>query len=293
MQRKTTGVIRDDPALGMAVGDALYFNAVPVFPQGEANAVWLENWETQEGVLLSIQFRGRQDHRIEGSAVMVAPGIALCATHVIDPHLSSLVSGESMALCSGITSSGLLLWHVRKITCVGNSDFTILGLELASSLPTGNMFHQARISTHIPKIGEKVVLLGFRAKDAVEHLEAKKFLALGNVLMSQGRVTTRYDRGRDRVSIPWPVIEVDCPSWGGMSGGPAFDKDGNLIGLLTSSFEGDGAAGPSYVSQIWRALATPFEGGWPAALFQQRRSLLDMDPRLCVIDGRSAGHLQQ
>lgn len=287
MQRETTGVIVDDPALSMTVGDVLHFNAVPVFPQDEANAVWLENWETLEGVLLSIQFRGLGDHRIEGSAVMVAPGIALCATHVVAPHLDSLIAGESAALCTGITSSGLLLWNVRKVTCVGDSDFTILGLELASALPAGNLFHQVRLSTRIPKIGEKVVLLGFRASEPVEHVEAKRFRSKGNVLMCQGTVTARYDEGRDRVFIPWPVIEVDCPSWGGMSGGPAFDKDGNLIGLLTSSFEGGGTTGPSYVSQIWPALTTPFEGGWPTAIFQERRSLLDVDPRLCAIDGRT------
>lgn len=85
MQREATGVIVDDPAHGMAAGDALHFNAVPVFPQDEVNAAWLENWETQEGVLLSIHFRGMFDHRIEGSAVMVAPGIALCATHGFYP----------------------------------------------------------------------------------------------------------------------------------------------------------------------------------------------------------------
>lgn len=45
-----------------------------------------------------------------------------------------------------------------------------------------------------------------------------------------------YPHGRDRVMLPWPVLEVDCPTWGGMSGGPVFDEHGHLIGLLCSSF---------------------------------------------------------
>lgn len=287
MHRETLGVIAEDPALTLPVGDQLYFNAVAVFPQDRTGAVWLENWESQEGLLLSIQFRGHQHHRIEGSAVVVAPGVALCATHVIAPHLESMMAGETAALCSGITSSGLLLWHVRNVTSVPSSDLTILGLALASALPAGNIFHQARISTRLPKVGENLVLLGFRSTEPVEGLNPERFRASGNVLMCQGIVTARYDVGRDRVFMPWPVYEVECPSWGGMSGGPAFDRDGNVVGILASSFEGNGEIGPSYVSQIWPALATPFEGGWPAAAFAGRRSLIAMDPRICVIDDRS------
>jgi len=270
----------------MEPGGVLNFEAVPVFPQGEASAAWLKNWETQEGVLLFIQFRGQESHRIDGSAVMVAPGIALCASHVIAPHLERLVAGEVGAICSGITSSGLLIWRICKVTCIDGSDFTILGLELASNLPNGNLFRQGRISTRVPEIGENVVLLGFRAEESVEQIEEKRFHANGNVLMCQGKVSARYDAGRDRVFIPWPVIEVACPSWGGMSGGPAFDKNGNLIGLITSSIESDEATGPSYVSQIWPALTASFEGGWPAVIFQGKRSLLEIDPRFCAIDGR-------
>jgi len=36
-----------------------------------------------------------------------------------------------------------------------------------------------------------------------------------------------------------------------MSGGPAFDKNGKLIGILTSSFEAGDDLGPSYVSLLW------------------------------------------
>jgi hypothetical protein len=167
--------------------------------QDEANAAWLENWETQEGVLLSVQFRGLHDHRVEGSAVMVAPGIALCATHVIAPHLDSIMSGESAALCSGITSSGLLLWHVRKVTCVGDSDLTILGLELASALPAGNLFHQGCISTRIPGIGEKVVLLGFRAEES-ELLGTVAVVVIPAACVRPHPETSR--RARDRAAQP-------------------------------------------------------------------------------------------
>jgi hypothetical protein len=267
----------------MVIGGELKFEPLCVFPNDVAKAMWLQDWESTEGILLSIQFRGVAGHRIEGSAVMVAPGVALCAAHVVQPHLTALMSGGTGAMCSALTSSGILFWNIRKLTYNEGSDLMILGLELASPLPSGNLFRQAIISTRVPDIGENIVILGFRAEAPVEQLDQKSFMATGNVLLCQGEVTARYDKGRDRAVITWPVIEVDCPSLGGMSGGPAFDRDGYLIGLLATSFSGDGETGPSYVSQISPALSMSFEGGWPAPLFQGRRTLLNMDRRLCVI----------
>ena len=50
--------------------------------------------------------------------------------------------------------------------------------------------------------------------------------------------------------LPSPCIEVNMETLGGMSGGPVFNEEGRLIGILSSSFDG----GPSYVTLIWDAL---------------------------------------
>ncbi len=82
--------------------------------------------------------------------------------------------------------------------------------------------------------------------------------------------------------LPWPSLQIDCPSWGGMSGGPVFDSEGKLLGLLSSSLDN----GPSFVSLLWPALTCPFEGGWPPESFEGKRTLLNID--VCAIDNRSA-----
>ena len=84
--------------------------------------------------------------------------------------------------------------------------------------------------------------------------------------------------------LPWPVLEVDCPTWGGMSGGPVFDDRGNLIGLLCSSFSLDSGDGISYVSLLYPALVVKFQGGWPAAAFQEARTLVEMATKMCAIE---------
>ena len=47
--------------------------------------------------------------------------------------------------------------------------------------------------------------------------------------------------------MPAPCIEVAMDTFGGMSGGPVVNDSGNVIGVVSSSFDG----GPSYVTLLW------------------------------------------
>lgn len=168
------------------------------------------------------------------------------------------------------------------MTCVPGTDITILGLMYASALPPDALFHQAPITTRLPRVGEKLMISGFLP--AAHYAEASNPGVLecrGNIVACSGEVVTRYPTGRDSCMLPWPVLEVNCPSWGGMSGGPVFDHDGKLVGLLSSSFE----EGPSYISLLWPALSATFVGGWP--MDHGPTSLLSLDA-LCEIDKRGA-----
>ncbi|WP_142916619.1 trypsin-like peptidase domain-containing protein, partial [Klebsiella pneumoniae] len=68
-------------------------------------------------------------------------------------------------------------------------------------------------------------------------------------MVSSGLVTAAFPQGRGE-RMPAPCIEVEMDTMGGMSGGPVVDSDGNVIGVVSSSFDG----GPSYVTLIWDAL---------------------------------------
>lgn len=270
------GILTDDPSSLLSVGEVLKFNPCLVTHQFESNSVWLKDWESFDGILLSIHFANSDSHSIEGSAVLVAPGIALCAKHVITPNLDRIMSGQLGTVAIALSRSGVQIWRLSKITLIDNSDLAIIGLTYASNLPAGNMFNQATISTRLPKIGENLLIAGFRASDYQFNVSQgdngeKVMEYSGNVFCSNGTVTNRFPTGRDISMLPWPTLEVDCPSFGGMSGGPVFDANGMLIGLLSSSYD----TGPSYISLLWPSLALEFEGGWPNSFFQSKTTLLN------------------
>lgn len=290
--QRLRGQFAPDPVSEIPVGGSLLVQSLFFQYSSDKSATWMQDWESLKGVLLAIVFSD-ESHQIEGSAVLVAPGVALCATHVLEPKVGGLNSPprtiKKTIICIGPTNGEFQLWKVRKVTAVPNTDLTILGLELASSMPNGGTLYQAAISTRLPKIGEQLNIFGIRAaQDEFPRVAGKPPDFQMTVLACSGVVAERYENGRDSVMIPWPSVQVDCPSWGGMSGGPVFDSTGRVLGLLSASFSSESNDGPSFISLLFPALPTRFEGGWPLSMHTAPSSLLDEAKRMCDIDNRHA-----
>ena len=67
-----------------------------------------------EGIVLSAHFFTDTWSRVTGSAVMVAPGIAFTAAHVVEEYLQQVVAGMKNMMCVGYTSSGSRIWRVAQ-----------------------------------------------------------------------------------------------------------------------------------------------------------------------------------
>ena len=101
--KRTSAVITEDASEAMLEGTALTFKATLAGHEFDKNAVWLQDWESFDGLLLLMQFGSTKSVSVEGSAILVAPGIAICATHVIEPHLPALLAGDYSVVCTGLT----------------------------------------------------------------------------------------------------------------------------------------------------------------------------------------------
>jgi len=245
----------------------------------------LDNWDFFQGVLLQVHFRTHDGHGVYGSAVLVAPGVALAAEHVFRDYWSGMEAGEVGCLLTGIAARGRLeMWRPTSVTR-GHDDIVLVSIDRVTPLPSDNIIQLATISTRIPAIGETLMVCGFRAPEPAERLDSDKWSFRGDVHIYSGTVSDYWPVRRDTVILRSPGLQVDCPTLGSMSGGPVFDQRGFLIGTLTSSWNDND--GPSFVSLAWPVLARRFSPTWPQGLHPpEGTSLLAMTT--CAIDSRDA-----
>ncbi len=283
MSAIAVGNVAPDPLLGMPVGSELKIESC-LFP----STIEPDSWAYYRGAMLQLHWRSKDTEAIDGSAAIVAPGVAIAARHVIDhdDRLQRVLKGDLILSLSGVIVFGLDLWSVRHVTVKDGSDLCILSLKRACDLPADNTLRQVSLTRKIPQVGAQVMLAGFRVPEPVALGSGNPVRIEGGMHVSVGLVTAVYPEKRDTVMLPWPCIELNVGASGGVSGGPAFDQDGRMIGILCSAL-GDGADGTSYVSLVDPILSTSFLHAWPPGLHPAPISLLGMDSRVCSIDGRN------
>jgi hypothetical protein len=222
----------------------------------------MPNWHSFEGTVLALVFSSGSTHYVLGSAIMVAPCVALGASHSVRDLVLQLRSGHLSLIAVGVSTHGAQIWQVKYGACIERTDLCILTLELLSEPPITRKLHQAVITTRLPAIGEKVVVAGFRAsRDEFEQGSPNTTLELeAGVRITSGAVRQSFPKGRDSRLVPWPALEVDAPLFGGMSGGPVFDMRGGVIGLGSRSMElGVGEEpSPMVVALLWPVLGQRF-----------------------------------
>lgn len=69
----TFTVVTEDASKALPIGDGLYFRAALVGQDFQKNAVWLQDWESFDCLLLMMQFGSSERTAVQGSAVLVAP----------------------------------------------------------------------------------------------------------------------------------------------------------------------------------------------------------------------------
>jgi hypothetical protein len=244
-----------------------------------------------DGTLLALDWVVGETHHIWGSAVMVAPGVALTARHVFD-HLRregflGEVGGYLLAL--GFHKHGMAIWNPDSFTNIGDGDLALLTLVRATASPNPAAdapvpVNVAVLAARQPSIEERISLFGFVASELkFEKLNDGNGAGL-SLLGSVGPVTDVYGAGRDR-TLPNPSAAVAAKTIGGMSGGGAFDAQGRLIGVITSGFADE----VSFISLSWSSVFTPLQIAWPHGLVQSPTTLHAMaDQGLCHIDGIEA-----
>jgi serine protease Do len=96
-------------------------------------------------------------------------------------------------------------------------------------------FLPLRLTGKWPKVGDEVMAIGFPELGLIHDRAIDADVLTERMYGSIGRVTAVLPSGREH--RPWPTFAVDSHWPGGMSGGPVFNQDGEVIGLVSSSDE--------------------------------------------------------
>lgn len=152
-----------------------------------------------DGTLLALDWVVGAAHHIWGSAVLVAPGVALTARHVVDEMRDN--PGGLLAL--GFHNDGMVIWHAKDFTYIDDSDLSFLTLVNATAQPANAAkkaisINVATLAARQPLMGESISLVGFKAHETkFEYLTHGRGAAVA-LLGSVGPVIDVYREGRDR-----------------------------------------------------------------------------------------------
>lgn len=225
--------------------------------------------------LVAVSVFGEDGMTVLGSGVMVAPGILLTATHVLDEcrdqgltpvFFTFLPTGMRAWLpIDTVTISAPSEFYAdRTVT----SDLSLVSCTLNSEAHADQPLMLAPMQVALPLLGERLWAMGFCHQQIAENSTAL------TPFVSSGVVTTAYPNGRGE-RMPAPHFEVDMETYGGMSGGAVVNADGFLVGIVSSSYDG----APSYITLIWDALRLTVKGAIPALSVQERVSLFGAKAR--------------
>lgn len=260
---------------------------------------------------LPILAEGPTEQHVIGSAVMITPGLAMTARHVIDECLK-VYDGVAPAE-PGVTQNLNATFHLRLVQFVdGGKDARIWhGRRVHTSAYTDIAFIELlrpdgaeqqpslQMTIEAPEVGDRVFAFGY-PRGVIEPGTMPKVTL--DPRTTSGTVVELFERGRDRLMMPHPCFHTDAVFDAGMSGGPVFDAAGRVCGIVSTSTPPmeEGGSWASFASLLWPAFATRLfmnradrpadDVGYPA-LDLVRAGLLHLEGwnRVVVEDGDRPG----
>lgn len=211
-----------------------------------------------------------------GTGVIIAPNLAITATHVIteflnkfdkmDDPLKQLVvdpTFEVFAVQNYKASGEGIVWKVEHFVLHREVDIALLFLTPVNKGGSQYTWDDvASINLEPPNINDKVIAYGFVREKEFKKIDEKltviKFLSdesLNSRAVAQaiGTVKEVHQLKRDNSLLPFPCFMTEANFAGGMSGGPVFNSAGFLIGIVCSSMSQFLPEDPStsYATLIW------------------------------------------
>lgn len=197
-----------------------------------------------------------------GTGVVVGTNLAITAAHVIDDMSQQL---DRMLMPKGLHEASFHLdafqvlpggqkyelWSITRVWVCRFTDIALLRLSPTTVEGSAHSWTTPKIRLGPPDVGARVAAFGYAGasyeKDAERAFwNVKAHTAVGFVK------EVHYER-RDAVRLSFPCYRVNARFDGGMSGGPVFNDEGELCGLVCSNLPPQQVDDEhvSYVTTLW------------------------------------------
>ena len=198
-----------------------------------------------------------------GTAVVVAPYLAITAKHVFNDHWHRQqgsppgptgANGDfSMIAFQAPETGEPMLWAVRRIWPSAHTDIAFLKLTPWNESAAKHIWRWLTLNLLPPPVGTRISAFGYHASTIAKR---KPVRWTHQASTSYGRVEEVFEQQRDRVRLDFQCFSVDAQFEGGMSGGPVFNDAGEVCGLICSSIPPvpPESTHTSYVTTLWPAM---------------------------------------
>ena len=200
---------------------------------------------------------------VGGTAVFIAPGIAITAAHVIDEILGQFgYTQKSKNISLDIYVNQLqtgACWFVSQTSTWVGTDITVLGISPRNDPAKSVPIVRVPMTVDPPPQKGLVTALGFpRSELAIPQNdpEALKLSFSLTPTVSEGEVMEVHSSYRDSAYLRFPCFAVNAEFAAGMSGGAVFNEKRELCGLVCSGGEG-ALKDLAYATSLWPAAIIP------------------------------------
>jgi len=132
-------------------------------------------------------------------------------------------------------------FHPRKIVHVFQHKIADIVLGMCSwDIRQPDLFIENNLLTMAraqPEIGETVHTFAY-PKNKVVKMKDGSFVGEFMPMYQFGEVVEYFPNGRDKTFLPGPCYQTTILVEGGSSGGPVFNKEGKVVGINSTGYEG-------------------------------------------------------
>ena len=200
------------------------------------------------------------DVRCVGTSFLVLPGLAITADHVVEDCLQyqqrrdgykredAVFSINTLSLSDG----HIYEWSVEAL--YGSRSAHIAFLQFRKPGWWGGSFTPSypRLNFNPPRVGHQVRIFGFTQPiltEGVLSISAVECLANVRTIVIKNDARLR----------PLSYVELDAETRCGMSGGPCFDKEWNVVGMHSNGLTDSESTPLAYMALIWPAMGVPID----------------------------------